>query len=34
MLVDKKGILKYVHYGKSMVDIPDISEIEEVLRFF
>jgi hypothetical protein len=27
MLIDKSGILKYVHYGKSMADIPDISEI-------
>lgn len=32
MLIDKNGILKYVHYGKSMADIPDISEIEKVLK--
>jgi hypothetical protein len=32
MLIDKSGILKYVHYGKSMADIPDISEVEKVLK--
>ena len=31
MLVDKSGILKFVYYGKSMADIPDLSEIEKVL---
>jgi hypothetical protein len=30
--LDKSGILKYVHYCKSMADIPDISEIEKVLK--
>jgi len=32
MLIDKFGILKYIYYGKSMADIPDISEIEKVLK--
>lgn len=31
MLMDKSGIVQYVHYGNSMADIPDISEIESVL---
>jgi hypothetical protein len=34
MLIDKSGILKYVHYGKSMADIPDISEIEKAFLSF
>ena len=32
MLIDKSGILKFVHYGKSMADIPDLSEIENALK--
>jgi peroxiredoxin Q/BCP len=32
MLVDKSGILKFVYYGSSMADIPDISEVVKVLR--
>jgi hypothetical protein len=32
MLIDKFGVLKYVHYGKSMADIPDIKETEKVLK--
>ncbi len=32
MLIDKSGILKFVYYGNSMADIPDISEIEIALR--
>jgi len=32
MLIDKSGILRFVHYGSSMADIPDISEIEKVLN--
>ena len=27
MLVDKQGILRYVHYGRSMKDIPENTEI-------
>jgi peroxiredoxin Q/BCP len=27
MLVDKDGVLRYVHYGHSMKDIPENSEI-------
>ena len=26
-IIDKKGIVRYMHYGKSMSDIPDNSEI-------
>lgn len=32
MLIDKSGILKFVYYGNSMADIPDISEIEKSLN--
>ena len=28
MLIDKSGILKFVYYGNSMTDIPDLREIE------
>ena len=31
MLIDKSGILKFVYYGNSMSDIPDLSEIEKAL---
>ena len=31
MLIDKSGILKFVYYGNSMSDIPDISELEKTL---
>ncbi len=31
MLVDKDGILRYVHYGHSMKDIPENSEILELI---
>ena len=31
MLIDKSGILKFVYYGNSMADIPDLSEIEKIL---
>lgn len=31
MLVDKAGILRYVHYGHSMKDIPENSEIFELI---
>ncbi len=32
MLIDKSGILKFVYYGNSMADIPDLSEIEKALN--
>lgn len=31
MLVDKKGILRYIHYGDSMKDIPENSEMLELI---
>jgi peroxiredoxin Q/BCP len=31
MLVDKNGILRFVHYGHSMKDIPDNKEIFELI---
>ncbi len=31
MLIDKFGILKFVYYGNSMADIPDLSEVEKTL---
>jgi len=31
MLVDKEGILRYVHYGHSMKDIPENSEILDIV---
>lgn len=31
MLIDKSGILKFVYYGNSMADIPDIVDIENSL---
>ena len=31
MVVDKHGILRYVHYGRSMKDIPANKEILELL---
>lgn len=30
--IDKEGIARYVHYGHSMSDIPQNSEILEILR--
>jgi len=32
MLIDKSGILKFVYYGHSMSDIPDVSEVEKALN--
>ena len=32
MLVDKAGVLRYVHYGHSMTDIPENSEIFELIE--
>jgi len=31
MLVDKKGMLRYVHYGHSMKDIPESNEVLELI---
>jgi len=31
MIVDKEGILRYVHYGHSMKDIPENSKILELI---
>jgi len=31
MLIDKNGILRYVHYGHSMKDIPDSNEVLELI---
>ena len=31
MLIDKSGILKFVYYGNSMADIPDIVDVENSL---
>jgi peroxiredoxin len=32
MLVDKEGVLRYVHYGHSMRDIPENAEIFELIN--
>lgn len=32
MLVDKEGVLRYVHYGHSMKDIPENAEIFELIE--
>ena len=31
MLIDKEGVLRYVHYGHSMKDIPENSEMIELI---
>lgn len=31
ILVDKSGVLRYLHYGRSMKDIPENSEILELI---
>jgi len=31
LLIDKKGIVRYVHYGHSMSDIPDCAEMHALL---
>lgn len=31
MLVDKEGVLRYVHFGHSMKDIPENKEIFELI---
>ena len=32
MLIDKSGMLRYVHYGHSMVDIPSNKDIMNLLK--
>jgi len=32
MIVDKTGVLRFVHYGHSMVDIPENKELLELLN--
>jgi len=32
MIIDKTGILRFVHYGRSMSDIPSNSELLELLE--
>jgi len=32
VLIDKQGIARFVHYGKSMSDIPDNEEILQILQ--
>lgn len=32
VLVDKKGVARFVHYGHSMSDIPDPEEVLELVR--
>lgn len=32
MLVDKEGVLRYIHYGHSMQDIPENSEMFELIN--
>jgi peroxiredoxin Q/BCP len=32
MLVDKSGMLRYVHYGHSMADIPSNKEIINIVK--
>src|SRR5699024_250774 len=31
MLVDKEGVLRYIHYGHSMKDIPENQEILDII---
>lgn len=31
MIIDKSGILRYIHYGHSMQDIPENAELLELL---
>ena len=31
MLIDRLGILRYIHYGNSMKDIPENSEILDII---
>ena len=32
MLVDKAGVLRFVHYGHSMADIPSVEEVFELIE--
>jgi len=32
VIIDKHGIVRYVHYGKSMADIPKNEEIIEIIK--
>jgi peroxiredoxin Q/BCP len=32
VIIDKEGMVRYVHYGKSMADIPDNQEILAILE--
>jgi peroxiredoxin Q/BCP len=32
LVVDKQGVIRYHHYGRSMADIPANSEVLEVLK--
>ncbi len=32
ILIDKDGIARYVHYGRSMSDIPDNEELFQILK--
>ena len=32
VVVDKQGIARYVHYGKSMTDIPDNQELLDLIK--
>ena len=32
VLIDKQGIVRYAHYGKSMSDIPENEEILQILK--
>lgn len=32
MVIDKSGILRFVHYGHSMTDIPSNSEIFDIIQ--
>ena len=31
-LIDKEGVVRYIHYGDSISDIPDTDEMLEILR--
>lgn len=30
-IIDKKGVVRYIHYGKSMSDIPENEELLEII---
>jgi len=32
MIIDKEGVLRYVHYGQSMSDVGDLEEILELTQ--